>query len=341
MSVRRALMVAPGWQTDLAVEGVEPPHAPSGDQVVVEVAACGVCYRDCVDRAGRFPFLQLPITPGHEAAGEVVAVGPGVGGLQVGDRVGTMHRDHCGACPACQRGDVSLCDQAAWVFGLTAPGGYASHVTAPEKAFYRLPPDMSDALAATLHCTYGTAYRGLCKFGRPGPGDRVLVTGANGGVGSAAVEIAARLGAEVIAVVRREEDAAFVRDRGAYQVCVDDTGAFHKKLDGGRVDLALDCVGQPTFNASLRSLRLGGGLVVVGNVVEERVRLNLGYAIVSGLHIVGSSGATPADMAEVLALHAEKPFEMALHATLPLEQADRAQRMVRAGGLRGRIVLVP
>jgi zinc-binding alcohol dehydrogenase/oxidoreductase len=142
-------------------------------------------------------------------------------------------------------------------------------------------------------------------------------------------------------VVRDQGHESFLRELGAETVIADPGDRFHKHLPGERADLVLDCVGPPTFNASLRSLRTGGHMVVIGNVVEERVALNLGYLITSGIQLVGSSGATREHMNDVFELHAERRFRVHLHECLDLAEADRAQRAVRAGGLRGRIVLLP
>jgi acryloyl-coenzyme A reductase len=337
----RAVLREAGWAADLAIEPVDAPPSPVRDQVVIAVEACGVCHRDCIDRAGRFKFMRLPITPGHEAVGTVIAVGPDAREWRPGDRVASMHRDHCGACAACTAGETSLCERAAAVLGLIVDGGYASWLVAPERTFYRVPDDLDAAQAAVLHCTAGTAYRGLVRAGRVTSGMRVLVTGANGGVGAAAIQVAARLGATVIAQVRRADHAALAESLGATAVVVDDGARLHKQLPGGVVDVALDCVGAPTFNAALRSLRLGGRIVAIGNVVDERVDLNLGWVITRAVSITGSSGATRRDMDEVLAIHAARPLAVPIHARLPLNEADRAQRQVLAGGLAGRIVLVP
>ena len=210
MTSARVRMIETGWEQTLVVEIDAPLADPERGQVLVEVEACGVCHRDLIDRAGRFPFQRLPITPGHEAAGRVVAIGAGVTSWSVGDRVGTMHRDSCGECVACRAGQTSLCNSAAWVFGILADGGYARHLVAPERALYALPDDLSGPEAAVLHCTFGTAYRDLAVLGHLQRGERVLITGASGGVGAAAVQIASRLGAEVVAVVRDERRRAFV-----------------------------------------------------------------------------------------------------------------------------------
>ena len=339
--MQRIRLTEAGWDRDLQLEpNAESFPAPGGRDVLVDVAACGVCYRDLIDRAGRFPFMRLPVTPGHEAVGRVSAVGPEVKDFQVGDRVATMHRDFCGQCESCERGDTSLCTGAMAVLGLLHDGGYATQLAVPERALFPVPDGIPDEHAAIMHCTFGTAHRGLARFAGVKEGMRVLITGANGGVGCAAVQVAVRLGAQVVAVVRDGRHEQWLRGLGAEEVLVDKDGRFHKQL-GERVHAVLDCVGPPTFNASLRSLRLGGKLVVVGNVVADRASLNLGYVITQGIHVIGSSGATRKDMARVFALYEDKPFEVTIDRTLPLARADEAQRLVKAGGLAGRIVLDP
>ena len=335
----RARLTETGFDAALSIEAFDPP-SPGPGQVRVRVEACGVCYRDLIDRAGRFPYLQLPVTPGHEAVGRVEALGAGVTAWTVGDRVGTLHRDHCGACGACLRGQTSLCVGAAWVFGLVADGGYATHLLAPENALFALPDAAAALDIAALHCTAGTAWRGLVVQGGLTAGQRVLITGANGGVGAAAIQVARRLGAFVTAVVRDAAAAEFVTAMGAQEVLIDPGTQFHQKIQEP-ADLALDCVGSPTINATLRAVRMGGRVVVVGNVSEARASINLGYLIVNGVSLFGSSGATAADMAGLLALHASQPLDLpALRdRVMPLGEAEAAQQAVRAGGLRGRIVL--
>jgi acryloyl-coenzyme A reductase len=337
----RMRMMVSGFDVPLVREVDDsPPREPLGHEIVVEVDACGVCHRDLIDRAGRFPFQQLPITPGHEAAGTVLAVGGEVRGISPGDRVATLHRDACGECAACSIGETSLCDRAACVFGILADGGYARHIVAPASAFYPVPRDLPAVEAAVFHCTFGTAYRDLVTLGQLRKGERVLITGANGGVGSSAVQIAARLGAEVIAAVRSEAHVAPLVALGAHRVVVDAGRTIHEGL-GTKVDLALDTVGAATFPSALRALRVGGRIVVVGNIVPEKVGINLGYLITLGLTIKGGSGATPREMKELFALHAEKPFAVVIDRVLPLARAEEAQRIVQAGGIRGRVVLTP
>jgi acryloyl-coenzyme A reductase len=337
----RMRLTEAGWDRDLVREVIaEPVEAPTSRDVVVEIEACGICHRDLIDRAGRFPFQCFPVTPGHEAVGKVVARGPDVRDFEVGDRVATMHRDACGECPRCIEGDTSLCQSAARLFGITVDGGYARHVRAHESSLYPVPKALPAPEAAVLHCTFGTAYRDLVTLGQIQKGERVLITGANGGVGSAAVQIAARLGAEVIAAVRDERHVDKLTAAGAHRVLVDRDGKLHEKI-GDRADLALDTVGAATFLSVLRCLRTGGRAVVVGNIAHEKVALNLGLLITYGLRVIGGSGATRREMREFLALHESRPFNVQIDSVLSLRLADSGQRRVREGGLHGRIVLIP
>jgi D-arabinose 1-dehydrogenase-like Zn-dependent alcohol dehydrogenase len=336
--MKRIRMDALGWDEPMVVEEQPDPPAPTGTEVVVAVEACGVCHRDLIDRGGGIPFMKLPITLGHEATGRVHAIGPDVTRWQLGDRVATLHRDSCGTCDVCRDGEDTLCPNGFHALGIVADGGYATHLTLPERALYAIPDSLPTAEAAILNCTYGTAFRGL-RAGGCAPGRTVVIVGAAGGVGSAAVEVAARMGARVVAVIRDAGRRDYVTALGAHAVVVDQGDGFHKVDETADADVVLDCVGEPTMNASLRSLRLGGTVVVIGNIVpEKRLSLNLGLVIVKALHMIGSSGASPRDMADLLELRGDQPFAMTLH-EVPLDDAESAHQQLRQGGVPGRLVL--
>jgi acryloyl-coenzyme A reductase len=340
MSFRRAQMTAAGFEHRLHLdEQAQIPKPPPG-WVRLRVEACGVCHRDLIDRSGRLPFMSFPVAPGHEVCGVVEALGEGVSLWQVGARVASFHRDACGDCPACHQGERGLCTGAANIFGITIDGGYASHVLAPESALYAVPAELDARLAATLVCTYGTAWRGLTRFGAPGRGDVVVVVGAHGGVGRCAVELAKRLGCEVVAVVRHDEDRGLAA-LGADHRLLNEDGRFHKKLPTAPARVVIDCVGAATFNASLRCLAVGGRLTVVGNIDEARSELQLGRMIVFGLQVVGSSGVNSDELATLLRLHQEQPFAASFESSYRLDQADQAMRDLQAGGGCGRKVINP
>ena len=142
-----------------------------------------------------------------------------------------------------------------------------------------------------------------------------------------------------MAVVRTGDHEEFLRSMGADEVVVSADSRFHKDPRCSDVDLALECVGSPTFNSSLRTVRLGGRLVILGNVDPAPVSLNLGRLIIFAVSILAGGGATREDMRAVLAQHRVTPFDMPIAQRLPLAAADAAQRLVRRGGLHGRVVL--
>ncbi len=230
--------------------------------------ASAICHRDVLDRKGAFPFMRRPTILGHEVAGTVESVGAGVvdwsPGARLsaressGDRVVTLHWSPCGVCGACREGRTTHCaDARATFFGLTVDGGYAEYVANRAGAFARVPAGWRAVEAAPVICTYGTVWHGVVSRGRLRAGETLLVTGASGGVGSAAVQLAHAMGARVVALTSSQEKAAHCRALGADEVLVATPEALAAepnllaKRTGG-VDIVLETVGEPTFLAALR-----------------------------------------------------------------------------------------
>lgn len=323
-------------------EWPRPTVAPG--TALVRVRASGVCYRDVIDRQGGFPFMKKPVVPGHEFAGDVVEVGAGVDAVAPGHRVVNLHRAACGACEYCRAGQEPRCIGALHSFGLTADGGYAEYVLAPAGCLVRLPAPIPYEEGCFLACTAAVALRALRERARVQPGETVLVTGASGGVGLHAMQVAKALGARVLAATSSEAKAEALRARGADDVVVAPDLGFHKEVKrrtGGGAHVVLDCVGAPTLNASLRALRLLGRCVVVGNVTVGRAELSPGLMILSELSVSGSSSCSRADLEQILAWVAEGKVTPALAEALPLDAAADAHRRLEARGVVGRLVLVP
>ena len=340
MTWRRAQMIAPGLDIPLNITESEELPQPLEGWVRLRVERCGVCHRDLIDRAGRVPFVNFPVAPGHEVCGVIEAVGSAQSRWSVGERVATFHRDACGACAACIDDERGLCERAVQILGITIDGGYSNHLLAPDSALFSVPDTLDARLAATLACTYGTAWRALSRWGEPQPGDVVVVVGAHGGVGRCAVELAARLGAEVVAVVRRADDGD-LRALGAAHVLVNTGDRFHRDLPTAPARIVVDCVGPATFNASLRCLGVGGRLVVVGNIDERITELQLGRIIVYGLQVVGSSGANEAELKHLLAWHAERPLRPRFAQCFGVAESEQAMAALRVGGVQGRLLIDP
>jgi D-arabinose 1-dehydrogenase-like Zn-dependent alcohol dehydrogenase len=261
-----------------------------------------------------------------------------------GDRVANLLISSCGKCPACLRGETPFCTGPRQSFGQTRDGGYAELVAAPVNALVPVPAEVSDVEAASVACTFGVAMRALRTIGQMKPGERVLITGASGGVGMAAIQVAKALGVQVIAATTSESKRAALLEVGADDVVVDKGEELHRKVRAVAregVDAALELTGSPTFTAALRSLRVGGRLILVGNIPTEPIRLNPGAVILNGLQIRGTAGCTRADLVDVFALLAAKKMHVVVHRTLPLAQAPDAHRILSERGAVGRIVLVP
>jgi D-arabinose 1-dehydrogenase-like Zn-dependent alcohol dehydrogenase len=317
---------------------------PGPGEALVRVRACGVCYRDILDRSGKFPMIQLPIIPGHEFAGEIVELGPDVPNFKIGDRVTNLHRAPCGRCRYCRKGDEIHCEEAWPSFGLTIHGSYAEFVVAPEGALVPIPKELSFEKAAPLMCTAAVALRALQERAHVQKGETVLITGASGGVGSAAVQVAKLMGCRVIAVTTSGSKVPFLKPLGTDEILVSADGVFHKELlsqipEG--VDVALEIVGSITFNSSLRSLRKGGRLVLIGNVTPMRIEINPGYLILNGLTILGSDSATRKDLEQVFEWVALGTLKPQVSLKLPLEEAAKAHQLLESRQITGRIVLEP
>ncbi|CAB1369630.1 quinone oxidoreductase family protein [Denitratisoma oestradiolicum] len=333
-----------GDPSRLVYQEVPTPTVTPG-HVLVRVHACGVGYRDVIDRRGDVPMIRTPIIPGHEFAGEVMAIGPGVERWSVGDRVLNLYTASCGHCEHCLGGDERRCLLGNETFGLTADGGYAEYVLAHERGLERLLPDIPYDVAATLYSATGVGFNNTAHAAGVVLGERVLVTGASGGVGSAALQTAKLLGATVWAVTSSVAKADSLRALGADHVIVNGTGDFHKQVmaetGGEGVDAAIDCVGAPTLNGCLRSLRAHGRVVVVGNVDARRFELNLGYILVRSLSIIGSDNITRSALRQTMELVRDGRLRPLIHARLPLAEAAEAHRLLDARGATGRVVLIP
>ncbi|MFF5722739.1 zinc-dependent alcohol dehydrogenase family protein [[Kitasatospora] papulosa] len=280
-----------------------PDPAPSSAGVVVRVEATGLCRSDWHGWMGHDPDIVLPHVPGHELAGVIEEVGPGVRNWRVGDRVTVPFVCACGRCSACAAGAQQVCERQTQP-GFTHWGSFAEYV-ALEQADVNLvavPDGLSSATAAGLGCRFATAFRAVVGQGRVTPGEWVAVHGC-GGVGLSAVMIAVACGAQVVAVDVSQRALELARAFGAAE-CVDASahpaGADRavRELTGGGVHLSLDALGSPvTCSASVRSLRRQGRHVQVGLLPSAAGDPVVPMARVIGLEleILGSHGMAAHD----------------------------------------------
>ncbi|MBT2520170.1 zinc-dependent alcohol dehydrogenase family protein [Arthrobacter sp. ISL-28] len=289
----------------LAVQEVEEPKVPVGG-VVITVAATGLCRSDWHAWAGH-DEIALPHVPGHEFAGVVAAVGPGVTRWAVGDRVTAPFVEGCGACEWCLSGNAQVCPEQQQP-GFTHWGSFAEQVMihAADTNLVAIPEGVSFEAAASLGCRFATAYRALTGRARLVAEEWVTIVGA-GGVGLSAVMIAKALGGKVIAIDRNTGALDAAASLGADHVLVADGSDIPAQVHAiaGGSHVSIDAVGsEQTCADALLSLRRRGRHVQVGLLppVEGHPRVPMARVIAWELDVFGSHGMPVADYQGMLAL---------------------------------------
>jgi D-arabinose 1-dehydrogenase-like Zn-dependent alcohol dehydrogenase len=308
-----------------------------------------VCFHDVVTRNGTYRRgVRMPLIPGHEVAGVVERVGPAVRRFRPGDRVCTAQRRHiCGHCRFCRSGRETACREQEFLGDLGLNGGYAELVCVEEDNVAAVPEGVPLDAAAIAACAIGTGLNAVRDTAVVRAGERVLVTGAGGGLGIHGVQLARAAGAEVIAVTGAPEKAAAIRGAGAEHVVVtarrgEDFSAAVKDLTGGEgVDVAIDNVGSATFEPTRRSLAEGARWVFVGQLGGEFVRLNPAQLFLRGIAILSVRSTSLRQLEDTLGLMRRGLVRPVIAAALPLECAPEAHRMAERAAPCGRILLKP
>jgi NADPH2:quinone reductase len=261
--MRAMVCEAFGGPEVLALRDVPDPPPPSAGEIQVRIGARGVQYVDVLMLAGKYQFRpEPPFIPGNEAAGVVAAVGTGVTDFKVGDRV--MSRHTLGACAELGNAKAALCD--------------------------KIPEGMSVEQAGVFRGAYATAYYALLQRGRMVAGEWVLVHGAAGGIGIAAIQVAKVFGAKVIATASTEAKRAACLEEGADHAIGYRDGFVDKvkELTGGRgVDIVYDPIGDKVADESLRCLAWGGRLLILGFLGGGPTNIKSNYLLIKGIDAVG------------------------------------------------------
>ncbi len=366
MSESMLAAVLPAPDAPLAIERIPVPR-PRRGEVLVEVAACGVCHTDLHVIKGEVAF-PTPAVLGHEISGTVAALGPDTGGPPVGTRVVATFIMPCGACPACLRARDDLCEpffslnrlrgtlydgetRLARADGtplaMYSMAGLAEFAVVPASAVFPLPDGLAIEEAAILGCAALTAFGAVRHGADLRAGERVAVVGT-GGVGSLVVHVARALGAlQVVAVDIGAEKLAAAERLGATDL-VDasssDPVAAVVEATGGGADVAFEALGRPeTFLNALGMLGDGGRMVAIGIApIGELAPVEITRLVRRGLRIVGSYGGRPrTDMPQLLALIERGVLRPSASVTrrFPLEQADEAYRALDAREIVGRAIV--
>jgi NADPH:quinone reductase len=323
--VRAVRCNAYGEPESLVVEEIPAPK-PGAGEALIEVGAASVNYPDVLIVRNQYQIhLTPPFTPGSDFAGTVRALGEGVTECAIGDRV-------CGT-----------------VF----VGAFAEQVAAAAGTLMRIPDGIGFSAAAAFPVVYATAYDALRMTANVRPGETVLVLGAAGGVGSAAVELAKVLGARVIAAASSAEKLAACRARGADAVidyATEDLKARAKTLAPGGIDVVIDPVGGPYAEPALRAMAVGGRYVVVGFASKEIPRIPLNLVLLKGVEIRAYDAAkvwqqrpeeTRRSRAELLELLAAGRIKPLVSHVFPLAETAAALRTVFDRRAIGKVVIDP
>ncbi len=309
---------------DLAVEDVESP-VPGPGEVRLDVHAAGANFADTLLVAGTYQRRPpLPFAPGFEAAGEVVETGAGAGRVRVGERV----------------------------VAVAGHGAYAEEMVVPEAAVVALPDEIDFVTAAALPVTYSTDHYALARRARLAPGETLLVHGAAGSIGLAAVELGGLMGASVIGAVGSDDRKELVRRHGARHVinyAREPVRETVLELTGGKgADVVLDPVGGDAFDQSVRCTAWGGRLLVVGFAAGRIPAFKTNLALLKGFAVVGvnwpayverEAAHFREDMETLLAWCAEGRLRPEIAGVHPLERTVAALEDLRARRVRGKLVI--
>ena len=342
--MRAAIFDENGGPEVVRVREVETPD-PGPGEVRIRVGASGMNHLDLWVRRGLPIETVMPHIGGSDVAGTVDAVGEGVEGWSTGERVVVNPSLWCGECEWCRRGEEPLCERYR-ILGEHTQGGFAEYAVAPARNLYRIPEDVSFETAAAAPLVYLTAWRGLVTRGRLQEGETALITGASGGVATAAIRIAKSLGARVHAVTSAPW-VERVRALGADEVHdrTDEGSDYGKEIwaaTGKRgVDVVFDSVGEAAFKKHVRLLAKRGRMVVYGATTGAEGVVDLRLLFWRQLEILGTTMSTDAEFREVMDRVFRGELEPVVDVVWPLDRAREAHERLEAGEAFGNIVLVP
>ncbi len=344
MATMRCVVVREhGGFDSVRLEEREVP-TPAPGQVRVHVQAIGLNHLDTWVRRGvpghKFP---LPLIASSDACGVVDAVAHGVRGIKVGDPVVVLPGVACGACEPCQSGVDQLC-RDYHILGESCDGTAAEYLCLPAANVAPKPANLSVPEAASVGLVFQTAWNMLVRRAEVRAGETVLVHAGLSGVGSAAVQIAHVLGAQVIATAGGPQKCELVKALGAAHVIdyqATDFAAEVRRLTGKNgVDVVFEHVGAATFDGSLKCLARGGRLVTCGATTGGSVQVSLHQVFFKSLSILGSTMGSKGDLRRILQLVAQGRLRPVLDRTLPMAQVAEAHRLLEQRQALGKIALL-
>lgn len=341
--MRAAVLYEHGPREVLQIVDDLPVPEPGPGQARVRVKAAALNRLDLWVREG-WKGLELPrphVTCA-DGAGVVDAVGAGVTHVAAGDRVSinpTIIDQDCLQLT----GDESACLNIR-IMGEHAPGVAAEYVVVPARNLLRMPEDVDFGAAAAGGLVYLTAWHSLITQGRLQAGESVLVVGAGGGVNTASIQIAKLAGCKIYVVGSTADKCAQAQSLGADVVINREqeenwSKALFRLTDKQGVDVVVDNVGQATLFDSIRSVKRGGRILIVGNTSGPHFDLDIRYLFAKHISLIGSSMGTTAEYARVMQMIFDGALKPVIGARLPLDQIREGHRLLEEGSVFGKVVL--
>ncbi len=320
------------------------PSAGRGE-VVVDIKAGALNHLDIWTRRG-LPGLNpdMPHIPGSDGAGVVVETGEGVTRFSEGDRVALSAGVSCGKCEFCRDGEEPMCVNYS-VIGEHITGIHSEFASIPEDNLVEVPEDVDWITAAAAPLVFQTAWRMMMTRGELRQGESVLVHGASGGVGHAAIQIADHAGCRVFATSSSEEKLRMAMEKGADVMINYEEEEFHRAVreetDGRGVDMVVDHIGRATWKNSLKSLAKGGRLVTCGATTGGSPETDINRIFWNQIKIIGSTMATPGEVDDVLDLVWSGEMHPEIRDVLPMSEIDEAHRLLEEREGFGKVVVKP
>jgi len=328
----------------LELTDIAPPPPPAVGEVTVRIKVVALNHIDVWGWRGMaFAKRKLPLVIGAEASGEVAAIGPGVAGLLPGQLVSIYGARTCGLCHACREGRDNLCEHVGGVHGFHLDGFAQEEINLPARLLVPAPPGVSDIGAAVAPVTFGTVEHMLFDNARLQPGETILVHAGGSGIGSAAIQLAKRMGCTVITTVGSAEKIEKAKALGADHVINyrEDRfeGVVRKITRKKGVDVVFEHVGADTWAGSMLSLKRGGRLVTCGSTSGVSTNMNLMQLFQQQLKILGSFGCRMENMADAMQKMAAGVVQPVVDTELGFDDIGTALQRMESREVFGKILL--
>jgi NADPH:quinone reductase-like Zn-dependent oxidoreductase len=330
---------------DKLTYGELPDPVPAANEVLVQVRACGLNHADRWVRQG-LPFLRVsfPFILGQDIAGEIVAIGSAVHSAVKGARVVLNPGVSCGYCERCLAGIDHLCPRFG-ILGKNFPGGYAELVKVPVQNMVPLPEGIAWEAAACVPAVFTTTWNMVFAQAQLQPGEWILVHAAGSGVGSAAIQLARLVGANIITTAGSDEKLEKAKALGAHYGINYHTHDFLREVrritQKRGVDVVIEHIGAEVWERSLLCLATGGRLVTCGATTGYQTKTDLRHVFFRNLQIFGATSGSKASLFTIMRLVHEGKLQPVLDRVLPLPEARKAHQLLEERQQFGKLILVP